>query len=222
MSDVMSDLTTPRRSPLAHEHAQRGVAWAAVEQMAMPAGPQVSSPLALRDVSQRARIGCKGPQAPAWLAALGAAVPDRFNHWTGHDGLLVARLAATEFLLEADTRAHPLLARIEQALAAGAPGVVPVLRQDCALELAGARVNDLWLQTCNVDFRPLAAACGDAGGPLVMTSMAGVSVLVLPCRRDGEVMWRLWCDPTFGPYLWRTLGGIAEELGGGAVPTVAT
>jgi sarcosine oxidase subunit gamma len=212
---------------LAEAHAQRGAEWAALEEMAMPAafarGALPDAPVMLRDVSHRRRFGCKGPQAPAWLAGQGLAVPERFNHFVERDGLLIARLAATEFLLEAAAGASPALARIELALAqrldAGGSGVYPVLRDDAAIELAGPRANELLLQTCNVNFRPLAAGARSDDGLLVMTSMVGVSVLVVPQARVGAIVYRLWCDPTFGPYLWRTLLAIVEELGGGAIPS---
>jgi sarcosine oxidase subunit gamma len=42
-----------------------------------------------------------------------------------------------------------------------------------------------------------------------MTLMAGVSVLVLPQNLGGtagaETIYRIWCDPSFGSYLWETL-----------------
>lgn len=54
-----------------------------------------------------------------------------------------------------------------------------------------------------------------------MTSMAGVGVLVIR-RSDLETpCYRIWCDPTYAPYLWDTLAGIAAELGGGVVAAQA-
>jgi sarcosine oxidase subunit gamma len=50
-----------------------------------------------------------------------------------------------------------------------------------------------------------------------MTSMVGVSVLVLWHEQQGRPLFRIWCDGTFGPYLWQTLLEIAREAGGGAV-----
>lgn len=223
--DATAQLATRRASPLAEEHARRGAEWVTLEEMAMPAAfaraALPEAPVTLRDVSHRRRLGCKGAQAPAWLAGQGLAVPGQFNHFVERDGLLVGRLAATEFLLEAVAGSHPALAHVESALAqrldAGDSGVYPVLREDAAIELAGPRANEVLAQTCSVNFRPLAAGARAADGPLVMTSMVGVSVLVVPQARAAGVVYRLWCDPTFGPYLWRTLLAIAEELGGGAV-----
>ena len=73
-------------------------------------------------------------------------------------------------------------------------------------------LNALLVQVCNVDFRSSALA-----STLVMTSMVGVSVLALWERTAAGPMLRVWCDGTFGPYLWETLLGIAREEGGGPV-----
>jgi sarcosine oxidase subunit gamma len=164
------------------------------------------------------RFGMKGGQAPAFLAALGIAVPTRFNHATAVDGLLVARLAATEFFIEAPGDA-PLAAAaagaVQDALAGaqaeGRAGVYPVMREDRAFVVGGPLARDLLVQVCNVDFTDLLHADGASPErPLVMTSMAGVSVLAIP--DDGAL--RLWCDPTFGDWLWATLAGIVNDMGG--------
>ena len=89
----------------------------------------------------------------------------------------------------------------------------PVLRQDAALIVGGSRLEELLRQTCNVNFRPL----DPADRPVVLTSMVGVGVTVIPEVRKGLPAARIWCDGTYGHYLWETLLGIAVELGGGAV-----
>ena len=132
----------------------------------------------------------------------GARIPDRE---------LVARLGRSEFFLE-DSLGGTTVERWRTALAP-APGRYPVLRQDAALVLAGHRLNDLLVQTCNVNFK--AHTPGD--GVVVMTSMVGVSVLALWEELAGGPVLRIWCDGTLGPYLWETLLGIAREEGGAAV-----
>lgn len=162
--------------------------------------------LGLADLSHLPRSGAKGPQAAAWLASRGLPVPARPNSWLRQDGTLIARLGASEFLVEgtaAATLTH----------ATRAPGVYPVLREDCALALLGPRLPDLLAQTCNVNF----AALDLAIQPVVLTSMAGVTVTVLPHAHDGAPFYRVWCDYSYGPYLWRTLLDIVRALGGGAV-----
>ncbi|MCE2969020.1 MAG: hypothetical protein LW847_02120 [Burkholderiales bacterium] len=217
--------------------------------------------VALNDVSARARVGVKGAAAAEFLRAQGLAVPERFNCWTERDGVLVARLGMTEFLVEAGAGCggfpspHPLsggerglqgplppgeggaerrvredpalpsqLPTPLQALAAALhaatqlnnPDLYPVLRADCALVLAGPLANDLLVQVCNVDFAPLARAATANDGPLALTQMVGVSVTVVPQRRADDLLYRIWCDPSFGPYLKTTLQDIADELNAGA------
>jgi sarcosine oxidase subunit gamma len=133
------------------------------------------------------------------------------NAWVStREGALVARLARTEFFLE-DCPGGGSIARLRDVLRA-APGLYPVMRQDAALVLQGERVNELLVQVCNVDFKawPLEQQA------VVMTSMVGVSVLVAWYRHNGVPCYRIWCDGTFGHYLWETLLVIAVELGGAA------
>lgn len=158
--------------------------------------------LALADLSLRPRFGAKGPQAAQWLAAHGVAPPPQPNSWLPLAGGFVARLGLSEFLVEGVAAS---------ALAADMPpaGVYPVPREDAAIGLAGPKLNELLLQTCNVNFRALDLAMR----PMVLTSLAGVTVTALPEGNDGC---RIYCDYTFGDYLWRTLLEIAGELGGGA------
>src|SRR4029079_19423265 len=128
----------------------------------------------------------KGPAAEAWLASRGIQVPAGPNRYAVDPaGILAARLATSEFLLEAmDKASNAALAPIRTALErADYPrGVYPVLRQDFVLEIIGADAQDLFLQTCAVDLVPVAAESSATDGPIVMTSMVGVSV-VLACRQ---------------------------------------
>jgi len=88
-----------------------------------------------------------------------------------------------------------------------------VPRQDVELLLCGARIGELLLQTCSFDF----ASLDFAERPVVLTSMAGVGVTVLPVAIGAGPAYRIWCDITYGAWLWRTLTAIARELGGGPV-----
>jgi sarcosine oxidase subunit gamma len=100
---------------------------------------------------------------------------------------------------------------LKDALGEGKEGAYPVIRQDAGIALLGPRSNELLVQTCNVDFDAISS------DEAVMTQMVGVSILAI--RRDvgGLRCLRLWCDPTYAPYLWDTLSEIAAELGGGIV-----
>jgi len=165
----------------------------------------------LADASCLPRMGVKGAKAEAWLAGQGVSAPPAVNSWLRTpDGTLVARLARSEFFIEALADAGTV-ARLRSQLQP-ASGVTPVLRQDAALVLSGTRVHELLTQTCNINFSAYAI---DAR-TVVMTSMVGVTVLVVWEPINGAPRYRLWCDHTFAPYLWETLMEIARELGGGA------
>jgi sarcosine oxidase subunit gamma len=157
------------------------------------------------------RWGLKGPRAAEVLADAGLAVPAHANSWAPlGDGPadMIARLGNSEFFIEhgaaIDTRA------LEASLAAGVTGAYPVPREDCALVLGGAAANEALAQVCNVDF----AALDLAARPIVMTSMIGVGVLVLPQAGDGHLhrgmAYRIWCDPSFGSYLESSLRAVVE------------
>jgi sarcosine oxidase subunit gamma len=179
-----------------------------------PAGQ--TSTLKLRDVSARPRFGCKGPGAEAWLQEHGLTVPQAPNSWScDSGGVLVARLATSEFLVESLDVEHVRTRETAASLfdpGQRRAGLVPVLRQDLVLELTGARANDLFLETCNVNFAPFARDAEENAGRLVLTSMTGVGVIVLPRRAGGELNYTLWCDPSFGHYLDSTLAGIADDM----------
>lgn len=164
--------------------------------------------LAIVDLSPRARTGVKGPGAANWLAALGLPLPAVPNSWQPIEGGLIARLGSSEYLIEATP------AVVEQIMQTPrSAGVYPVLRQDACLQLSGSALSQLLRQVCNINF----AALDLSTFPVVLTSMAGVGVTVLPEMAAGSVSYRVWCDGTFGIYLWQTLSAIAQELGGAAV-----
>jgi sarcosine oxidase subunit gamma len=170
---------------------------------------QKVSILGLADLSQIPRAGVKGPGAVTWLAQFGITLPPYPNCWCAlPGGGLVARLGVSEFMLEGNAQLIVKIMNTERGI-----GVYPILRQEAAFALCGSRVNELLLQTCNVDFRVLAAD----PGKVILTSMAGVSITVLCSHESTTPVYRLWCDGTYGIYLWDTLGEIATELGGGYV-----
>jgi len=48
---------------------------------------------------------------------------------------------------------------------------------------------------------------------LIMTLMVGVAVLIVPQSASGDpgaAEYRIWCDPTFGPYLLESLGEVVK------------
>src|ERR1700722_5392106 len=133
------------------------------------------------DCSARPRCGCKGPGAERWLREQGYRVTSAVNSVAfDGDGILVARLASSEFLIDA----------VDSA-AAGAGGgirvrstraylnersqprdVYAVTRQDTVMTLSGAGLNVLLQQVCGVDFAPLLDCAAD-NRSVVLTSMVG-------------------------------------------------
>jgi sarcosine oxidase, subunit gamma len=181
------------------------------------------SALALTLDARRDRLGLKGPRAAEWLVAHGIVLPMQPNTWThsheadARDALLAARLGNAEFFLE-DVAGGATLKRIAPPQAAFPRGVYPVLREDWAFDLVGEGVHDVLAQVCNVNF----AALPLDSHPLVMTLMIGVAVLVVPqavaAPAGGRVavgrQYRIWCDPSFGPYMRESLGTVISECGG--------
>ena len=204
-----------RISPLHDEHLRRvgsDKVWTSIAGMRMPdafPGTGDTARLALADVSHRVRTGLKGPGAATQLSALGLPLPAEPNRWLPlPQGGLVARLGFTEYFIEDE---GSIAGNVSTAsLNAGS---YRVLRTDTALALSGRDAGDLLAQVCSVNF----AAIDVDAGELAMTSMAGVSVLVIAQRAREGPIYRIWCDPSYGPYLYRTLLGIVEELGGGPI-----
>jgi sarcosine oxidase, subunit gamma len=147
------------------------------------------------------RIGMKGAGAAQLLAELGLSVPKRPNSWAplrqvdrDDSDNVIARLGNTEFFIEGGATE---IAALESTLARGVAGAYPVLREDTALVLGGADARHALAQVCNVNL----AALDSATKPVVMTLMIGVGVLILPQLTESGPIYRIWCDPSFGPYL---------------------
>ena len=216
----MNPATPLRTSPLHSTLAKLTSQWTVVNNMQVavsigtPAEERANlAALALGDLSHLARCGLKGPGAEAWLKSIGIDVPAGVNQWMPlGQYALIGRLATSEFLIE-DGIGQDFCDRIKRELGRGISGVTPVLRQDAEISLSGPRVNELLLQTCSFNYLALDLT----SRPLVMTSMIGVSVLLIPSTRDGSAFYQIWCDGTYATYLWEHLLEIAEELGGGAV-----
>jgi len=162
----------------------------------------------------RDRFGLKGARAAEWLMAHGIVVPMEPNTWAsspagGDDALFVARLGIGEFFLE-DTAGGGGLRGIAPAPEAHPPGVYPVLREDTAFLLAGEASCDVLAQVCDVNFADIKLE----SHPVVLTLMIGVAVLVVPHAPESEPHYRIWCDPTFAPYLEAAVGTVVGDCGG--------
>lgn len=168
--------------------------------------------LGICDVSCFPRFGVKGRNVVQWLKENKIEIPPEANTWVQQGETLVLRLGLNELLVE-DQLEGKACAALEGATQPKAYGVYKVQRNDTALLLSGSHVQELFSEICAIDLRDQALPPNG----VVMTQMAGISVTVLRQKFNGEDVYRLWCDGTYGPYLWETLLEIAEEVGGGAV-----
>jgi sarcosine oxidase, subunit gamma len=176
-------------------------------------GTALNTALQLFDLSALRRTGLKGSGAASWLQSRNLAIPERANTWcaVNADGI-VARLGRSEFLVE-DGPQSSIVSSLTDALATPIDNVYPVLRQDAALMLRGAAVHELLAQTCSIDLSPGALE----ERAVSLTMMAGISVTIIDASSaHAAPCYRVWCDGTYGVYLWETLLEIAGELGGGA------
>jgi len=155
----------------------------------------------LRSPEPQRRFGVKGPRAAALLEELELSVPAAPNSWSplrdserDDSWNVIGRLGSTEFFIEEGGDASGIAA-LEKLTREGVPGAYPVLREDFAVVLGGARAADVLVQVCNVNFAALPVHA------VVMTLMIGVAVLVMPQETDEGRVYRIWCDPSFGPYL---------------------
>jgi sarcosine oxidase subunit gamma len=168
--------------------------------------------LGVTDVSCFQRYGVKGPQASEWLVNHELAIPSKPNSWAiCKKKSLVLRLGTSEFLIEDLFGGYACsdLAEDTQRVA----GVYQVPRADASFILSGVEVLNLFSELCALDLRDQ-ALLPDA---VIMTQFAGVSVTLLRQMLGDEQVYRLWCDGTYGPYMWEMLIEVAGELGGGAV-----
>jgi sarcosine oxidase subunit gamma len=204
-----------RTSPLHDCLARLDTVWGRLNDMpvALRAGGEAMSAVQLFDLCALHRTGLKGTGAAPWLQSRSVGVPERANCWCGlQDGALIARLGRSEFLIEDGPRGTAV-SSICDALATPVSGVYPVLRQDAALMLRGEAAPEVLAQTCGIDL---------SGGALEeravsLTTMAGISVIIIDVSSAHALpCYRIWCDGTYGRYLWETLLEIAIELGGGA------
>lgn len=168
--------------------------------------------LGVTDVSCLSRFGIKGPQAAKWLESQKIKTPAEINTWVESNGCLVMRLGSSEFLLEDQYGVNNIetLASFDQAKTAEA---YKVARADAAFLLSGSEVLNMLSELCMLDLRDSALPKNG----LVMTQIAGISATLLRHQLNGEPVIRVWCDGTYGAYMWDMMLEIAKELGGGAV-----
>lgn len=211
--------TVMQISPVAHAQAKTATKWAVVNGMEIAtefANSDIEQArkkvLGITDVSCLERYGVKGPQASKWLADHELAIPSNPNSWTiCNQKNLVLRLGSSEFLIEDQFGGSA--SKSLAADTARVAGVYKVTRADAAFILSGSEVLNLFSELCSLDLRNNALLAND----VIMTQVAGISAVVMRQTLNGEQVYRLWCDGTYGSYMWEMLLEVAVELGGGAV-----
>jgi len=184
------------------------------------------------------RLGLKGPRAADWLQSQGILLPDAANTWRplSEDTSLIARLGSTEFFLE-QAAPTALLQQLATQLRSPLDGVYPVLREDRAFVLDGPEANDVLAQVCNVDFESVSRSArhvvmtmmigiavlvipqekyrGHSSISLGRDSIGNGESKNVPnssasngARSANGGCYRIWCDPTYGDYLWSSLQGV--------------
>jgi sarcosine oxidase, subunit gamma len=169
--------------------------------------------LGLCDVSFLSRVTLKGPGAAAVLGSHQIAVPEKVLDfgWIEGGGV-VARTGGSEFFVEDGLRGN-VVERLSSA-ARETSGCYVVTRQDASFLLSGKRAAEVFLETCGYDFR-------QPPKQIVFTRVAGVSCSILHRDFNGNGVFQLWLDGSYGGYLWETLLEIVGELKGAAVGAAA-
>ena len=221
ISTISTESAATRHSPVHEELEHLRPQWGIVDGMPVAlsladaaAERSLAQTLGLCDVSALARVVLKGPAAAGLLAGQQIAVPgDMYAIAPLGQGGLIVRTGGAEFFLE-DGIAGQTVAQVVAAVGTTTPGCYRVLRQDASFLLSGKRAAELFLQTCNFDFR-------QPPKQLVMTRMVGVSCSIVHRELNGIGAFQVWCDGTYGAYLWHTLLEIVRELNGDAVGIAA-
>lgn len=157
--------------------------------------------ISLKDISLSPKYGIKGKNSIALLEGLGVAIPTEYNSAIIDNDNFIMRLGTTEFLIDGSL-AEKLVN--EQTI----DGAYFVLHQDACLELSGTKLNDMLQEICAVNFKEFDAQ----KLPVILTSMVGVGVVTLLYKKDGKDTIRLYADPTYSAYFYKTLSQIANEI----------
>lgn len=206
-----------RVSPLTAAVSALQPVWGEVHGMRMPlrfgeGEEEQFGPLALADMSCMPKLTLKGPMAGTWLSERrtaggpgGRVVPfmpvGRFG--------CIARTGTHEFFLEADDR-QAWFSLLSRDLRQSPAGVYRQERQDAEILLAGEKSRAVMARTCAHSFH------GDPPG-IILTRVAGISCAVLFVPSGSAPLYRVWCEPSYGVYLWEELLAIVRELGGAPV-----
>lgn len=227
MTEPVSD-TEPRwRGPVDHLTAPDGTPESAPDgapdNTTGSATGSATGDTALHDFTAAPRIGFKGPGLVRWLAARGWPWPAENNQaLQREDGVLVARLSATEMLALAsrptgrdpgpgtDVAAGAPLAVLERAWQAGRPRdcyPLPRAHSHAAFALTGPAAADCLAGLCAVDFQaPAFPPLSVAQTVLAGVNGAGVNGIVIRADLTQALTgFHILVDRSLAAYLWSHL-----------------
>lgn len=217
-STVADTPSLVRRSPMYEVTEHLNPVYKLVQGMLLPAhfgNPcgerDLARTLGLGDVSAFPRMGVKGSGVAAWVVSHGIDLPAKiYGHARIDDGRgTVIRTGSTELIIE-DGAGGTTVEKLWSDPDSSLTGVYRFRRRDAVFYLCGQQAVDVFAQTCGYNFRK--PDCD-----LVFTRVAGVSCGILTIDRFPFPVYQMWCDGSFGGYLWEQLHEICRELGGGAV-----
>ncbi len=208
---------------LGAEFAEIGAAACAMTCGASPeAEAEGARELAICDLSPLPRVGFKGRNTIAWLAARGVAVGPQDNMTVVQDdGARAARLAPTEALLLGDLAAESTLCdRLARAWSPDPdPGAYPVPRADgnCWFVLPGHRGAEMMAKVCGIDMR--ARKFPDSA--IAQTSVARLNAIVLRGDVGDTLAFHVLTDSAAASYMWACLLDAMAEFDGKPVGLAA-
>ena len=176
--------------------------------------------LSLCDLSGLARFGLKGPGTSHWLAEQGLAIPPDSNRARRQrDGALLARLAATEFLVLGDLDPRSLhiehlieaWRRCDEPPAATRGFIVPRQDSHTWFRITGREAAATLAKLCAVDLR------APAFDPLqvAQTSIARLNAIVIRDDVADIRAFHLLADTASAGYWWDCLldAGAEHDMG---------
>ena len=190
----MADLTTLRRSPLAHLADQ------------LAAG-SVPGTVELREAAYTGMVSLRvdpaGPAAERVAAVLGARLPTRCGDVASN----VLWLGPDEWLVVTDADAVALTDQLAAAVGEEAGLAIDVSANRTVLELTGASARAVLEKGCPLDLHPRTFTPGRA----VTTTLARIPVLLW---QTGETSYRLLPRSSFADYVARWLLDAMTEFSG--------
>lgn len=169
---------------------------------------------ALIDFTDLPRVGFRGVDAAAWLGERGYQLPGAPNRaLLQGDGVLVARLSQTEYLLLGSLADRgERIAAEEAGWQLSELGNYLLPRQDSHawLQLSGQHLAEVMAKVCGVDLRPQAFPFGH----VAQTSAARLNVIVINAGSVELPLLHILCDRASLEYFRTAMLDAMAEFGG--------